>query len=84
MHAATHEEQKVKKSKGKNNKRKQRMTPVPFASAAVEGKREDPRFPGNGPRYAHIDPDELPLTESLQLIQCYVDHHISGQLLCCD
>ena len=27
---------------------------------------EDPRFPGNDPRYAALTDDELPLTESLQ------------------
>lgn len=32
----------------------------------MEG-REDPRFPGNDSRYLHIDADQLPLTESLQL-----------------
>ena len=45
----------------------QPVTPFLSAYAAVEGKKEDPRFPGNDPCYAHIDPDELSLTESLQL-----------------
>lgn len=33
---------------------------------AVDG-RGDPRFPGNDARYAHVLPEQLPLTESLQL-----------------
>jgi 2,3-bisphosphoglycerate-dependent phosphoglycerate mutase len=28
--------------------------------------RDDPRFPGHDPRYASLQPDELPLTESLK------------------
>ena len=34
--------------------------------AELEGGKQDPRFPGSDRRYAHMDPSQLPLTESLK------------------
>lgn len=45
----------------------QAMIPCFACFAAVEGGKQDSRFPGNDPPYSHIDPAKLPLTESLQL-----------------
>ena len=48
--------------------------------------RADRRFPGGDPRYAHLRPDELPLTESLadtlaRLRPCW-EQHIAPELRC--
>ncbi len=34
--------------------------------AALELGKDDPRYPGNDPRYALLNPSDLPLTESLK------------------
>ncbi|MCM1292113.1 MAG: 2,3-diphosphoglycerate-dependent phosphoglycerate mutase [Bacteroides sp.] len=46
-----------------------------FDEKPPELTRDDPRFPGHDPRYAHLTDDELPLAESL--------HDTIGRVRCC-